>query len=67
VHLCLARAYIQNSQTTLTDVHELFSKIVNGLDIKTEDHWYSKLEDLGLEYADFCIKMKKPIKGIHIL
>ena len=67
VYLCLARSYVQNSQTTLTDVHNLFSKIIKDLDIKTEEHWYTKLGELAGDYADFCIKMKKPIKGIHTL
>ena len=35
--------------------------------MKTEMHWYTKLGELAVDYADKCVKMKLPVKGIHIL
>ena len=35
--------------------------------MKWEQHWYHKLGDLATEFAEFCVRVNKPIKGIHVL
>jgi hypothetical protein len=51
----------------LTEIHDLISKAVKSLDLATEAYWYHKLGDLALDFTDFCIRVNKPVKGIHVL